>query len=75
MGGVHRESRGTYGAPRIHAALQHEGERCGRRRVARLMRTLGLEGRYRRRRQTTTIPGSGRRQAAGPDQSRLPAGT
>ncbi|WP_432927968.1 IS3 family transposase [Microbispora sp. CA-135349] len=56
IGGVHRESRGTYGAPRIHAALQHEGERCGRRRVARLMRALGLQGRYRRRRQTTTIP-------------------
>ncbi len=29
---------------------------CGRRRVARLMRTLGLQGRHRRRRQITTIP-------------------
>ncbi|WP_433351498.1 IS3 family transposase [Microtetraspora malaysiensis] len=56
IGGLHRESRGTYGAPRIHAALQHEGERCGRRRVARLMRALGLQGRHRRRRQVTTIP-------------------
>ncbi|GAB3157593.1 IS3 family transposase [Microbispora hainanensis] len=56
IGGVHRASRGTYGAPRIHAALRHEGERCGRRRVARLMRALGLQGRYRRRRQATTIP-------------------
>ncbi|WP_062346480.1 IS3 family transposase [Herbidospora yilanensis] len=57
IGGVHRESRGTYGAPRIHAALRQEDERCGRRRVARLMRTLGLQGRHRRRRQITTIPG------------------
>ncbi|TKK90845.1 IS3 family transposase [Herbidospora galbida] len=56
IGGVHRESRGTYGAPRIHAALREEGERCGRRRVARLMRGLGLQGRHRRRRQITTIP-------------------
>ncbi|NAS20102.1 IS3 family transposase [Herbidospora sp. NEAU-GS84] len=48
------------GAPRIHAALRREGEPCGRRRVARLMRTLGLQGRHRRRRQITTIPPSTR---------------
>lgn len=56
ISGLHRGSRGTYGAPRIHAALLREGERCGRRRVARLMRVLGLQGRHRRRRQITTIP-------------------
>ncbi|WP_170990705.1 IS3 family transposase [Herbidospora galbida] len=56
IGGLHRDSRGTYGAPRIHAALRREGERCGRRRVARLMRVLGLQGRHRRRRPITTIP-------------------
>ncbi|MCP9944177.1 IS3 family transposase [Streptomyces somaliensis] len=53
---VHASSRGSYGAPRVHAALQKEGDRCGRRRVARLMRQAGLEGRHRRRRQRTTIP-------------------
>lgn len=53
---VHAVSRGSYGAPRIHAALQREGERCGRRRVARLMRQRGLQGQHRRRRQRTTIP-------------------
>ncbi|MFG2638721.1 IS3 family transposase [Streptomyces sp. NPDC048362] len=53
---VHRRSRGTYGAPRVHAALKCEGERCGRRRVARLMRQAGLAGRTRRRRHRTTIP-------------------
>ncbi|WP_435260477.1 IS3 family transposase [Streptomyces sp. 1222.5] len=53
---VHQESRGTYGAPRIHAALQREGAGCGRRRVARLMRRAGLTGRHRRRRHRTTIP-------------------
>ncbi|MFE7278770.1 IS3 family transposase [Streptomyces sp. NPDC057623] len=53
---VHAKSRGTYGAPRIHAVLKREGAVCGRRRIARLMRTAGLEGRHRRRRHLTTIP-------------------
>ncbi|WP_406516229.1 IS3 family transposase [Streptomyces sp. NBC_00873] len=44
---VHQHSRGTYGAPRIHAALQRKGASCGRRRVARLMRAAGLQGRHR----------------------------
>ncbi|MYA43156.1 MAG: transposase [Gemmatimonadetes bacterium] len=35
---------GSYGCPRIHAALLAEGERVGRKRVARLMRELGIEG-------------------------------
>ena len=39
----------TYGAPRIHHDLQHEGLRVGKKRVARLMRTDGLVVRARRR--------------------------
>ena len=31
---IHRSSRVAYGAPRIHAELQEEGERVGRKRVA-----------------------------------------
>jgi putative transposase len=46
---LHQASRGTYGAPRIHAALAADGTRCGRKRVARLMRTAGLVGCHRRR--------------------------
>lgn len=46
---VHQASRQTYGAPRIHAALAAEGLRCGRKRVARLMRQAGLVGCHRRR--------------------------
>lgn len=60
---IHADSRGTYGAPRIHADLKEAGTRVSRRRVARLMRELGIEGVSRRRRRRTTIP----------DQSRPPA--
>jgi putative transposase len=42
---IHRQSRHTYGVPRIHAELRDDfGMRVGRKRVARLMRTAGLEG-------------------------------
>jgi putative transposase len=47
---VHELSRGTYGAPRIHAELRLDhGVQVGRKRVARLMRTAGLVGCQRRR--------------------------
>lgn len=50
---VHRESRGTYGAPRIHADLAAQGVRVGQKRIARLMRTVGLQGVSRRKVRTT----------------------
>ena len=34
---AHAASRGTYGAPRIHAELAPKGARVGRKRVARLI--------------------------------------
>jgi putative transposase len=52
---IHRQSRGTYGVPRIHAELAAEGAGVGRKRVARLMRALGLQGVSRRRRVRTTV--------------------
>ncbi len=48
---IHAGSRGTYGAPRIHAEVADEhGIRRGRKRVARLMRIAKLCGVCRRRR-------------------------
>jgi putative transposase len=41
---VHAESGGSYGAPRVHAALRAAGHSAGRHRVARLMRRSGLRG-------------------------------
>ncbi len=52
---IHAESRGTYGARRVHAALCHRGVRVGRKRVERLMRTLGLSGLIPKRYRRTTI--------------------
>jgi putative transposase len=52
---IHAESRGNYGAPRIHAELADDFNiRCGRKRVARLMRQAGLAGCHRRRKVWTT---------------------
>lgn len=51
---IHRHSHGTYGAPRVHAELQHHGTHVARKRVARLMRQAGLRGVSRRRFITTT---------------------
>ncbi|MFF1959857.1 IS3 family transposase [Streptomyces sp. NPDC058220] len=62
---IHAKSRGAYGSPRVHAVLKREGTECGRRRVARLMRAAGLQGRHRKRRQLTAIPDP--RAAARPD--------
>lgn len=46
---VHAASRRTYGAPRVHAALQRAGTSCSRKRVARLMHIHQIVGRTTRR--------------------------
>lgn len=42
---VHERSRGFYGSPRVTRQLRLDGVAVGRRRVARLMRLAGLQGR------------------------------
>jgi putative transposase len=52
---IHSGSRGTYGAPRVHADLWLEhGVATAKKRVARIMAAAGLEGCHRRRRRATT---------------------
>lgn len=53
---AHRRSHGTYGAPRVHADLVEQGHQVSRKRVARLLREEGLEGRSGRRGCRTTRP-------------------
>jgi putative transposase len=51
---IHDRSRRIYGYPRVHAELRALGVRCNRKRVARLMRKAGLQGRIRGRRKGIT---------------------
>ena len=51
---IHLQSRGTYGAFRVHRALRETGASVGRHRVARLMREEGLRARQRRKFKATT---------------------
>lgn len=64
---IHRDSRGTYGAPRVHAELRASGIRCGKKRVARLMRKAALVGCGGRRRVRTTHRCVLQRAPAAPD--------
>ncbi len=49
------KSRETYGSPRIHDELRDRGIRCGRKRVARLMKQDQLEPKKARRFRVTTV--------------------
>jgi transposase InsO family protein len=49
IGEIHQRSRTTYGAPRVHAELRRLDQRCGKKRVARLMATNCLVGAHARR--------------------------
>jgi putative transposase len=54
IGRIFTARRQVYGSPRVHAELRREGRRHARRRVARLMREMGLAARRGRRRAPRT---------------------
>jgi len=55
---IYEQSRRTYGSPRVHAELARRGVRCGRKRVARLMRAHHQVGVHARRRWRTARAGA-----------------
>jgi len=51
---AHKDSRATYGSPRIHAELQAQGETCSRKRIARLMVKAGIKAKMKKSFKVTT---------------------
>jgi transposase InsO family protein len=51
---IHKDSRGTYGSPRVHVELVGQGKRVGRHTVAKLMRQAGVRARRKRKFVKTT---------------------
>jgi transposase InsO family protein len=51
---LHAASHGIYGAPRIHQDLIDDGIRCGKNRVARIMREAGIRSRTKKKFKATT---------------------
>jgi putative transposase len=52
---IHKESRLTYGRRRIHAMCVRLGVRCGKMKVGRLMKRLGIRGVGKPKFKTTTL--------------------
>lgn len=53
---IHRDSDGTYGAPRVTIALRRAGWPVNRKRVEQMMRENNIVGLHERRKVRTTIP-------------------
>jgi putative transposase len=51
---IHANKKGRYGSPRIHAELKEQGESCGRKRVARIMRENNIQAKHKRKFKATT---------------------
>jgi putative transposase len=50
----HAASHGIYGSPKVHQDLIDDGVRCGKNRVARIMREAGIRSRRRKKFKATT---------------------
>ena len=70
---IHKESRQTYGSPRIQASLRALGHRHGRNRLSRLMREAAVCGRQRRRYKIRTTDSNHEHPIAPNRLSRVPA--
>jgi putative transposase len=52
---IYQKSRKVYGSPRITAELRDQGSRCGKNRIARIMKDNGIRAELKRRfRKATT---------------------
>ncbi len=67
------DSRQTYGSPRLRLELRKAGHRCGKNRIRRLMRQLGLRPKQKRRFRPQTTQTDPRRPVAPNWLARLPA--
>jgi len=53
---IHKNSRGTYGSPRVHAEIKKLGEACSRKRISKLMRGEKIQAKMRKKWKVTTQP-------------------
>lgn len=53
---IHKESKGRYGAPKIHKLLQKEGYSCSIKRVQRLMKEAGIQSNITKKYRPTSSP-------------------
>lgn len=51
---IYEESKQTYGSPRVYLELSDRGVRCGKNRVARLMRASGIQAKHKKKYKVTT---------------------
>ncbi|HXY55761.1 MAG TPA: IS3 family transposase, partial [Nitrospirota bacterium] len=51
---IYEKNRRVYGSPRITEALREQGTRCGKNRIARLMKENGIRAEVKRRFRKTT---------------------
>lgn len=61
---THKKSREIYGSPRIHRQLKKNGEKCSRKRVARIMKKEKIQSKTRRKWIVTTQPSKSKIEAA-----------